>query len=411
VILKFFQDFGKKSTLFWLGLLCICSSYTLASLEEEFLEEESDAQEYVKNKSIFFVEQIVKELDLDLRGHGTTGSQDIEKVELSFSAYRPATVEEARLLNVFLTEKFLKYINEDEQIRPYLREYPFPAERVCIEITFRSKFNHRPFANDSVDHVYHASNLALFPNTDQLIYYADNAFTGSYITLLKEPYEEAERIVRDSGLTELLPHETTQLEIAMDEVFAVFINNMWKDCQLSLRSIGGKMPGNVEEVEATFEADYSVNREQARELMVYAAQNLVGLINANEKLKPYLKEGTFLSNQIKMRFLFKIKDYDHYRDEELGCVILSEDNISYLRECNWFDEGREIELFNRYWVSIGEDSYSEAMQFAKGIDGLLPQLKPEPTFIKKVINYFTQRIKYSELMVQGEELNRYGRPF
>jgi hypothetical protein len=77
---------------------------------------------------------------------------DIEGVNAKFSAFRTATQEEARELEIFIVEKILKAINSNEQLRPYLREYPFPLERLKIRICFTNK-RYIPYIDGTMESV------------------------------------------------------------------------------------------------------------------------------------------------------------------------------------------------------------------------------------------------------------------
>lgn len=111
---------------------------------------------------------------------------DIEGIELGFMAYQRAIVEEARNLEVLVTEAFLQAINSHKKIRPYLREYPFPASRTNVTISFNKPDNRR-YSDGSVAYMFHVKNT--------IFYSAKDPETGKYIDIHEEPYEEARRIV------------------------------------------------------------------------------------------------------------------------------------------------------------------------------------------------------------------------
>jgi hypothetical protein len=90
---------------------------------------------------------------------------DVEEISVKFVAYRKATIEEARALEVAMTEKLLKKINENEKIRPYLREYPFKPNRAHVSISFR-KHDYSPNTDGSVAHIFQARNLIFYSGAD-----------------------------------------------------------------------------------------------------------------------------------------------------------------------------------------------------------------------------------------------------
>ena len=112
---------------------------------------------------------------------------DVEAIEVSFGANRNATVEEARQLEVEITKKFIDVINSHEKIRPFLREYPFPASRTDVMINFY-KVKKNKSVDDNVELVFHVRDKLFYKTEDP-----DNEYL--YRTIKEEPYEEALKIV------------------------------------------------------------------------------------------------------------------------------------------------------------------------------------------------------------------------
>ena len=69
-----------------------------------------------------------------MRGGGFM--DDINEVGLGFFYVDKGSIESARKLIVYGAEKLLKSINDSEEIRPYLHNYPFTAENLNYSITF-----------------------------------------------------------------------------------------------------------------------------------------------------------------------------------------------------------------------------------------------------------------------------------
>jgi hypothetical protein len=69
-----------------------------------------------------------------------TGGGSIDKIRmmyLAFQYYEQIEIEEARKLIIDAGDLFLKTINADERIRPYLRNYPFQPGNIELLIIFR----------------------------------------------------------------------------------------------------------------------------------------------------------------------------------------------------------------------------------------------------------------------------------
>jgi hypothetical protein len=149
--------------------------------------------QYVAEIIRSFSKQVEKDFDLECIGSGGEMPHDVEEISVKFVASRRATVEEARELEVKLTEAFVQVINAHEKIKPSLRECPFPSSRAHVTISFRdSKKKRIPFSDNDVELV--------FQTRDRIFYQArnpDNPYLGKDIK--DEPYEEALKIVRDNA--------------------------------------------------------------------------------------------------------------------------------------------------------------------------------------------------------------------
>ncbi len=132
--------------------------------------------------------EMEKEFDLVYIGGGGRMPNDVEEIDLKFIAYRKGTIKEAREIEVTGTEKLVKKINEHENLRPYLREYPVKADRAYISVAFRKKDNTR-YSDGSVALAFQARN--------SLFYRQENPNTENLEPLFQESYEEALKIVKN----------------------------------------------------------------------------------------------------------------------------------------------------------------------------------------------------------------------
>ena len=168
----------------------VLSFMALANLNSEVKEAEADYCVYASEVTSLFLDQVHKEYGFICTGSGGSMPHDIEKITVFLTAYRRATIDEARELQVTLTEKFAQIINTHEKIRPFLREYPFPSNRADVSISFENpKIKKRAqLADDEVTFVFQARG--------RIFYQADNPKSRYlYDDLKDEPYEEARAIV------------------------------------------------------------------------------------------------------------------------------------------------------------------------------------------------------------------------
>jgi len=138
-----------------------------------------------------FSRDMEREFGLVCIGDGGKLAYDVNGLEVCFNAYQTATIDQACELEVKVTERFLKAINNHAKIRPYLREYPFTAPRAHVTISFK-KPNGRPYTDGcTVGYVYQVRGYIFYCKEDE---------QGHLHKLGEEPYEAALRIVQNPDL-------------------------------------------------------------------------------------------------------------------------------------------------------------------------------------------------------------------
>jgi hypothetical protein len=120
--------------------------------------------------------------NLYLIGTGGGMMNDIQAMHMSFHFYQEVDLKEARELVVYAVNEYLLDINNNEEIRPYLHEFPFTAQNVEIRI-----FIYKPDGTcpslDKIDYISAINGI--------LTYYLDLPETYSRRAICKETYEEA----------------------------------------------------------------------------------------------------------------------------------------------------------------------------------------------------------------------------
>lgn len=96
--------------------------------------------------------ELAEKNHLYLSSIGGNLTKGIEEIGATFIAFCPATVEKARMFELFIVEKLLNAVNNEPKLRPYLKEYPFPTSRLKICLQFRTKTNFW-YTNGSMDNV------------------------------------------------------------------------------------------------------------------------------------------------------------------------------------------------------------------------------------------------------------------
>ncbi|CCB90056.1 hypothetical protein [Simkania negevensis] len=142
--------------------------------------------EIIANK---LIAQVAKDLSKRYKiravGFGGAIHEQVEELSLSFECCRTMSIDEYRDLLVHCAEDFLDQVNSNEEIRPYLQNYPFSSKNIDLTIYVHSE-NKKRFD------VGQLSCLAI--QKEKIVYYyRDSEYT---IELLKaEAYEEAKKIV------------------------------------------------------------------------------------------------------------------------------------------------------------------------------------------------------------------------
>jgi len=277
----------------------------------------------------------------------------IEDIGMQFTAYRRATVEEARALHLLVMNKLVEAINAHEKIQPFLAQNPFTYKRVSVDISFKGPYG--PYSEGNIEHIFNVTDLAgAVENRSKLFYYAHDPFKGKSIELFNESLEDAVKLAQASPIQNLAVHQTTPLEEAVDEVLPIYLSDMRKEHRFECCSMGGKLTDHVEEIGARFTVVQRATQEQARKLVVLATDRLLEAINRDEKLRPFLAEYPFPASRVKMRISFVKKNYYSYSDGSVESAVLEDNEISYLK--------LPLEEESPYFA---KESYQEASELYK----------------------------------------------
>ena len=114
---------------------------------------------------------------------GTGGQMmyQVEKLMLIFNYPEPLTETEASELVINAVEDFLFAINQEEELRQYLANYPFKPENVEITI----------FLQDTRGRSVHPDKfISVKAANGYVVFKAKDSETKEYRVVLKEPFEE-----------------------------------------------------------------------------------------------------------------------------------------------------------------------------------------------------------------------------
>lgn len=133
--------------------------------------------------------KLTKKHHMDLIGVGGGMMGSVYMIGLGFQIHHPMDRNEARERIVDCVEELLKAINENEEIRPFLRDYPFTTKNVQVSI-YIDHPDGRPIFDPDIEIV------SVFESNDITFCTVDQTNTMKYKNQYREPYQEALAKVR-----------------------------------------------------------------------------------------------------------------------------------------------------------------------------------------------------------------------
>lgn len=153
----------------------------------DMVESLYSAQELlVNNISKKIAKDLSNQYGIYYSGVGGDIKDDIKKLALSFNCYREINIEEARKLLVSCSQKYLNEINESNDLRSYLHNFPFSINDMEVSIYF-FKPNR---ANVDINQ------LCIAEVVYGTLFYKKWKSEYSMEKILEESFEEALQIVR-----------------------------------------------------------------------------------------------------------------------------------------------------------------------------------------------------------------------
>jgi hypothetical protein len=147
-----------------------------------------------------FINYAQKKHHLVCFGEGGGLMNQINEFDLYFYASGEKSIDELRMLMAFVINDFLSQINSNEQIKPFLAEYPFPANRLTLSIALLGD-DRKPIINNGNETTL-ITNVFLLKG--KLYYHTRNEKKYQPKHKQVETYEEAYNIVNEHGKVDLI---------------------------------------------------------------------------------------------------------------------------------------------------------------------------------------------------------------
>lgn len=304
-------------------------------------EEITDKQykSYINEFQSVFGKQMEREFNLTWIEGGFGRHFATDTIE--FFAYRRATLEEARALELSVLNKLAEAIRADPKMLSYLNQLSLTAESIGVDISF-VYLHHFGYDDGSIDTVH--SNYSKGDKKRYLRYTATDPFSDysaekdeAFRTDFEESFEDAIKLNAATSIINPTIHESTGFEEELGQILTSFEEEMYKKHSLRFQSSGwmlaGKSTPDISEIRTKCMYLYPVNCQEARALILLASEKLLTAMNNSETLRPYLKEYPFSASRLKLRILFRKHKYFvgnvPYYDGSMESVVLNGNAITY----------------------------------------------------------------------------------
>ena len=157
------------------------------SIAELCIHSPTPYEAYLDKLFIDFAKEAKKKWGIMCLAEGGKLANGIEEIRMRFICIKRKSLEQARALEIAVTERLSEIINKDEFLRPYLKEYPFTIPRTRVLISFNNvKGDH--WTDGSVAVVHQMDNKVFYTTMPPA---KNNLYPSGPSPLAEESYEEA----------------------------------------------------------------------------------------------------------------------------------------------------------------------------------------------------------------------------
>jgi len=144
-------------------------------------------------------------------------------------------------------------------------------------------------------------------------------------------------------------------EVFVDEVTNIFIKEVKKEFGFDGNATGGSMPYDIEEIHVGFSVPREVTIDEARELEVKLVEKFLSIVNAYEKIHPYLREYPFTSSRASILLNFYNEKKQPKDENNVNLVFQAKKNIFYKR---YIPEKHSF-------IELAQEPYEEALKIVQ----------------------------------------------
>lgn len=142
-----------------------------------------------------YLKKIPKEYELFLLCKGDGLMYDVDEVCLYFNCYKNCNLKQARRLYVNMVRQFLRDVNANSEIQPYLRYKPYCLAGFDLKISFFQEGSSRWKNSNFITHMQRKGNTIVYK-------IANPSDPSKTLIAHEELYEEALRIIQEEDARE-----------------------------------------------------------------------------------------------------------------------------------------------------------------------------------------------------------------
>lgn len=144
------------------------------------------------------------------------------------------------------------------------------------------------------------------------------------------------------------------------EIIQSFSKQVEKEFGFECIGSGGSMPHDVQEISAKFIVYQDATIPQARELEVKLTEKFVQIINAHEKIRPFLREYPFPSSRACVSISFE-------KPSKTSPLSIKSQNVKYVFQARSRIFYQAENPLNQYvYKDIKDEPYEEALKIVQG---------------------------------------------
>lgn len=115
-----------------------------------FVHQEKPHESLIDAVLAAYLREMVKDYRFGVDRIGGKLVDGVDEVVVRLIYFQPTNLEKARELQIIATERLLYLLNSNEQLRPYIKDYPFTLNNLKVSVLFRKK-NYFPYFNGSME--------------------------------------------------------------------------------------------------------------------------------------------------------------------------------------------------------------------------------------------------------------------